>query len=389
MAKRITHVEYGDPTTAHLFDHSSDRENKTIKMSTDDIKSKTVVYCKDGYAQDLFDVYVNRMSNEIISKDASVGGNVSVRAVSFNKVSKMIKCEIVGNGAMVLIPSSEFIYDINEITSDFVFDALITKAESGSYQATCKNPAKYKAEIEAARVENKWFNVKIISLIRGGYRATYKDTIECFIPGSHAAANIIENFEDLIGKTLPVMVDNFDWSSKMYVVSYKKYVKLSLPEMIHDIKFNHKYTGKLTSNPTEYGLFVEFENYFTGLIHKLDFENYDEVCKNYKTGDVVDVYVKNITEKKGNYRIILALNEAEVDKLKSTWYRFKTTCENQTLSYGHNTETNNLIVALDETENITIALPREFNTSALAKYKKIKVYDVNVLRQEIKFDFCN
>ena len=71
----------------------------------------------------------------------------------------------------------------------------------------------------------------------------------------------MDNFDKLIGQEMPVMVDNYDWSSRMYVVSYKKYVRASLPEKIHELKFGHKYTGRLTSNPTEYGLFIEFENY--------------------------------------------------------------------------------------------------------------------------------
>ncbi len=42
----------------------------------------------------------------------------------------------------------------------------------------------------------------IIKLIKGGYLALYNKEVECFIPGSHAAANVVHNFNDMLGKTL-------------------------------------------------------------------------------------------------------------------------------------------------------------------------------------------
>ena len=130
------------------------------------------------------------------------------------------------------------------------------------------------------------------------------------------------------------------------------------------------------------------ENYYTGLAHRVDFSNYEEICRQYKAGDKIDVYVKNITEKKGNYRIVLTTNEADIDKCKMTWYRFKNACEGKVLGYVYNPESMNISVKIDETESITIALPRDFNVESLNTYDRISIKDVNVLRLEIKFDFC-
>ncbi len=390
--QRIAKVEYGDPELAYLFETSHKKINDTIRLTDEDVRSKTIVYCNEPYAPELFNAYVKRMNETqtvVVSKDVNVGDEIEVVAKSYNLKSKVVSCEGVSNGAYVTVPMSEFIYDVNTITPDFKFKIVVLKAENGAYSGTCKNPKKYREEIAQAHAENTWFTVKLMSLIRGGYRALYKGTIECFVPGSHAAANIIEDFNKLIGQELPVMVDNYDWSSRMYVVSYKKYVKHSLPEKIHELKFGHKYTGRLTSNPTEFGLFIEFENYYTGLAHRVDFGNYDEICKQYKAGDVVDVYVKNVTEKKGNYRIILTFNEADVDTHKMTWYKFKTTCEKKTLPYAYDQESRAIAVTLDSGETINISLPHDFNTNSLKDYRNIKIHDVNVLRQEIKFDFCN
>jgi len=386
---KIAKVEYGNAEIAHLFETSDKKVNRKIKLTDEDRKNKTIIYCQELYAPELFAIYAKRHQEAIgiIAKDVNVGDNINVVAKSYNMKNKIVNCEGVDNGAYVMIPMSEFIYDVNTIDPNFQFNVVVTKVENGAYTGTCKNPKKYKEEIASAHKENKWFNVKLVSLIRGGYRALYKETIECFVPGSHAAANIIENFDTLIGQELPVMVDNYDWSSRMYVVSYKKYVRYSLSEKIHDLKFGHKYTGRLTSNPTEFGLFIEFENYYTGLAHRVDFENYDEICKQYKAGDVVDVYVKNVTEKKGNYRIILTFNEADVDPIKMSWYKFKTTCENKTLPFVFDEKSRALAVTYGSGETINITLPNDFDTSSLQNYKFIVISDVNVLRQEIKFDF--
>lgn len=386
---KVKKEEYGNPELAHIFNTGSGKFNTSIELTEEDRRNKTLVYSHEPYAPVLFNAYCSRISGTLTAnKDLRVDDMITVTAKSYNPKTKLVHCEGVDSAVLVIVPFSEFVYDLNTIAGDFQFSVVITKTESGSYVATCKNPTKYKEELEEAFRNNTWFNVKLIELIRGGYRALYKGTIECFIPGSHAAANIVESFEELIGKEMPVMVDNYDWSSRMYVVSYKKYVRNSLPTRVHEIKFGHKYKGRLTSNPTEYGLFIEFENYYTGLAHKIDFENYDEISKKYKVGDVIDVYVKNITEKKGNYRIVLTLNEADIDKEKLTWYKFKTTGEGKVLDYTHDEANKRIAVTLQTGESITISLPHNFETSQLEKYNKIDIHSINVLKQEINFDFC-
>ena len=386
--KKIAKVEYGNPELSHVFAFGDKQKNISIELTEDDLKCKTVIYCNEAYAPSLFAEYAMRSGQAgTVAKDARPGDSIKVKALSYNMGTKIVNCEGIGSGMMVEVPFSEFIYDLNSITNDFVFDVVVTRLDGGAYSATCKNPKKYREELEDAHRGDAWFDVKITNLIRGGYRALYKDTIECFIPGSHAAANVVKDFQQLIGKVVPVMVDNYDWSSRMYVVSYKKYVKQSLPVKIHDIKFGHKYAGTLTSNPTEFGLFIEFENYYTGLLHRVDLENYDDICKQYKAGSGIDVYVKNVTEKKGNYRIILSLSDANTDKEKMTWQKLKTTCENKTIRYSHEPGRRSIIVTLDSGENINISLPADFNTETLKEYDKIIIKDVNVLRQEVKFDF--
>ena len=380
----------GDPSLAHVFDVEQGKVNPRIKMTDSDIRNKTTVYCNEPYAQELFDTYLKRMGNAgSVSKDFNPGDSVKLTAKNYNTVTKIVSCEGMLNGVRVDIPISDFIYDVYKMDGTEVFDAVITKADNGAYSATCKNPSKYREELETAYRSNTWFDVKITSLIRGGYRALYKGTIECFIPGSHAAANIIGDFEGIIGKELPVMVDNYDWSSRMYVVSYKKYVKHSLPIKIHDIKFGHKYVGRLTSNPTEYGLFVEIDNYYTGLVNKADFGNYEEICKQYRANDTIDVYVKNITEKNGNYRVVLTMTEQDIDKNKHSWYKFKVDKEGKLMPYVYDGEKQNITIVLESGESLSISLPSSISADSIRGFDKIHIKNVNVLKYEVQFDFCN
>lgn len=389
--QKVARVQYGDSELAYLFEVGTGKFNDRIKFTEEDVRMKTKVYCKEQYAQEYFDKYRRRAAAAgAVSKDISVGEQVDVTAVTYNLEKGTVTCEGVGSGVPVIVPMQEFIYDVLAITSQDVFSVLITKADNGAYVGTCKNPAKYREEIIEANKNNRWFDVKIVGLIRGGYRALYKGTVECFIPGSHAAANVIGDFDSLIGQTMPVMVDNFDWSSRMYVVSYKKYVRYSMVERINDLKFGHKYTGKLTSNPTEYGIFVEFENYYTGLIHRMDFANYEEACSKYKAGDVVEVYVKNVTEKNGNYRIVLTLNENDIDQAKLIWYNVKVACENKKLPFKYDNDNGTIIVSVDKEDAskvISIAIPYDFDTTTIGEYDTIFISKVDVLRREIKFDF--
>ena len=85
----------------------------------------------------------------------------------------------------------------------------------------------------------------------------YNNEVECFIPGSHAAANVVYNFNDMLGKTLFVMVDNYDQSNDLFILSHKKYITSSMPIMIENLHFNIPYSGILTSKPYDFGIFVE------------------------------------------------------------------------------------------------------------------------------------
>jgi len=121
-----------------------------------------------------------------------------------------------------------------------------------------------------------------------------------FLPGSLSAANVVRDFDALIGKTIPVMVEDYLKESNTFVFSHKKYLSHVLPTKVAELTTDKKYEGTITGL-TKYGIFVEFDEIFTGLIHTSKMSNeFKERFKNYEfnAGDTVEFWIKEITADK-------------------------------------------------------------------------------------------
>jgi ribosomal protein S1 len=132
-----------------------------------------------------------------------------------------------------------------------------------------------------------------------------------FLPGSLAATNIVRDFDSMIGKETPVIVEDYLKDSDTFVFSYKKYVNLILPTKINDLSLDEKYQGVITG-VAKYGIFVEFDEIFTGLLHtsKMSPECKEKFSKGgFRPGEVVSFWVKEIAPDK---KIILTDEDPSV-----------------------------------------------------------------------------
>lgn len=136
------------------------------------------------------------------------------------------------------------------------------------------------------------YPAKIESINKGGYLVDISG-VKCFLPGSLAAANKITDFESYLGKTIYVMIDGYVPGKDIFVVSYKKYLSKIMDQKIQELDLTKKYKGSVTGS-SAFGLFVEWEDVYTGLIHKTEFE--DEIVKGYEPGDEIEFYVKEVKE---------------------------------------------------------------------------------------------
>jgi len=130
--------------------------------------------------------------------------------------------------------------------------------------------------------------------------------IDAFMPNTLADVNKLYDPNVLLGKNVKVMLETLQQDKGIYVVSRKKYLKTLIPEKVKKIKNNPKdtvYTGFVTGT-REFGIFVQFEECLTGMIHKANInEKFRDKITEIKPGTVIDFYVKDII--RGGNQIIL------------------------------------------------------------------------------------
>lgn len=377
-----------------LFKNSS-KYNTSLKLTSEDQKSNKIkIFCTEEYAQEMYDLFnsFNSKSGSFSSaKDLIVGEAYTVTAKTISYDDKLIYAEEINSKVALIIPFREYSKPIEELSEEENRNFLVTVYKStphGEFLASEKKALglSYKQELFSYLENNTWFDVKITKLIKGGYLAIYKKEIECFIPGSHAAANVVHNFNELLGKTLTVMVDNYDSTNNLFILSYKKYITHSMPTMVSELQFDKEYTGTLTNKPYEFGIFVEFENYYTGLLHKSEFENYEEISKTMKTGDKIKVYVKDVTSKNDQYRIVLTLNKDSVSQEKLQWQLLRNRTENQSFKYSISESRNSISIEIDG-ENFEVSLRRKDLDKNLNRFPLVKVFKVDPINKRLKFEF--
>lgn len=154
------------------------------------------------------------------------------------------------------------------------------------------------------------YTAKIISRNGGGFLVNVSG-IEGFLPGSLAAANIVRDFDSMIGKEVYVMVEDYLKDANAFVFSYKKYLNYVLPTKIKSLSTLDQYVGTITGT-AKFGIFVEFEEIFTGLIHtsKMTPDMREEFkAGRYTIGSPISFWIKEITDDK---KIILTNEDPSV-----------------------------------------------------------------------------
>ena len=95
-------------------------------------------------------------------------------------------------------------------------------------------------------------------------------------------------------------------------------------QKIKDLDLTKKYKGCVTGS-SPFGLFVEWEDVYTGLIHKTEFEN--EVVQGFNPGDEIEFYVKEVKE---DNKLTLTFGSPLEKTLKI--YKIKEEIENGSIS---------------------------------------------------------
>jgi len=280
------------------------KPNRKIKTSAGD---KVFYYGAD--AQELYDLYDKRSSSY---REPVKGQLVEAELI-----------DIIGGDAIFDIGYREHAYmDLKKESSEFkdlfkvgtVLSVKIGENKTKDFISASftdsVNEMKTKELVDAID-KNVAYMAKVEELISAGYIVDI-DGIKAFMPGSLAGLNKLHDFTVLLGKEMPVMIVNYSKEKGTVVVSHRQYLHSLIPSAIEKIKENpaQVHTGFVTGT-TKYGVFCEFNDCLTGMIHLSDLTEdlkaRHEAGK-IKAGDTLEFYIKEIIT---NFKIILTQSYKE------------------------------------------------------------------------------
>lgn len=270
------------------------------------------VFCQEDYAQELYYQMSDSLKGVNYSKDLKTGdsydGTITTLteqyAISQTYEGQSIYIDLIkekkdatklGIGGISFNIGSKIqtiVRNVNGTYYGSIIDCFIENTKQEFFDQIEKESLAYEAIIE--------------SINNGGYLVDVQG-IKCFLPGSLAAANKITNFESYLGKKIYVMIDGYVQNKDIFIVSYKKYLSKIMDEKIQELDLTKKYKGYVTGT-SNFGVFVEWEDVYTGLIHKTEFDN--NRIDGFTTGDEIEFYIKEV---KDDNKLTLTFGEP-VDK---------------------------------------------------------------------------
>jgi ribosomal protein S1 len=140
-------------------------------------------------------------------------------------------------------------------------------------------------------------------------------TLPGFMPNTLAGVNKLHDPNSIVGKTFEVMIELFSEDEGTYIVSRRKYLQSLIPTAISQLEYGEVYTGHVTGT-TPFGVFVEFNECLTGMIHKANLNpDWREKIASIKPGFSIEFYIKEVIKDK----IILTqvLRESLWDTIKN------------------------------------------------------------------------
>jgi len=313
-----------------LYEHSNDENKKLIpNRNIKGSNHKNRVFSREPYAQRLFDLYTGQ--NSITVKKDLVKGDCVYITDIYNIRESLIDIEISGGLSLTIDLKREKkfiqIFGFNtpeEFTShlsspEYIKSFLQEKLMAYVIESTPSiKISLWQGYLMGIRTEfmnqienpSKAYLCKVKEANKGGFFVEVQG-IDAFLPGSLAAPNKINDFQSYVGKEIIVMIDNYLKDMNSFIVSHKKYISYMLPQKLSEIDMMKKYSGVVTGT-SKHGIFIEFEEFFTGLLHvsKMSKETQNLFkSRHYNPGDKIEFYVGEITKDK---RVILTEEDPQI-----------------------------------------------------------------------------
>lgn len=298
----MTEAVIGNPELDYLFEDNSfksRRKNQTHKelAALYDTISLKIPNRGDIISAQYQGIYANQHV-------FSVGGfKDDIRIENRSSETKYLKNVSKGDYVDVLIVNVDnnnfFIRgSISELYESRAHQNLKSLEEGASVTAHIKslNPAGYDVELN-----------------HGGV------TLPGFMPNTLAGINKLHDPNSIVGQTFEVMIESYAEQEGTYIVSRRKYLQTLIPEAVKSLEYNVAYDGHVTGT-TPFGVFVEFNECLTGMIHKANINpDWQERINEIKPGFEITFYIKEIIKDKYIPKLILTqiLRETLWDTIKN------------------------------------------------------------------------
>jgi small subunit ribosomal protein S1 len=297
MTNEILNPEVGNPDFELLFEEKSYRKGKN--MSDKDLDS----------LYNSIKLEIPQVGNVVRSNYRGIMANQFVFSVDGFKDD--VRVEDKPNEA-------KYLKNCN--TGDEV-DVLITEINQGQYFIKGSIASLYESRAHEnlkSLEEGESVTAYVRSLNPAGYDVEITNggvTLPGFMPNTLAGINKLYDPTSIVGDTFQVMIESFSEHEGTYIVSRRKYLQTLIPQEIGNLEFNTLYGGRVTGT-TPFGIFVEFNECLTGMIHKANVtEEWQNRISDIKPGQEIEFYIKEIIKEK----IILTqvLRETLWDNIKN------------------------------------------------------------------------
>lgn len=262
-------------------------------------KNGDKVYSREPYAQELYDKMFEVEANNKFIPDVNNGQ--ILEGVIYGVSSDYITVD-VGYRQLVYVKYDKEPVEVQALKPGEETAVLITQDDSGNLiTGTINGGVKHKVFMDLRDgVESgntAWVGVVKNMIENGGYIVNVQG-IDCFMPGSLAGINKLSDFSSIIGTEMYVVPVSFSPDRGTLVVSHRKYLQALIPNAIRDLKENMSVekTGKVTGT-AKYGIFVEFDQCLTGMIHTNDLDSNTSALfksREIKPGYEISFKVKDI-----------------------------------------------------------------------------------------------
>lgn len=290
---------YGDIDNTHIFD----LENPNQRLD-----KKNKIFCNESYKDELLAEY-NLYEEENVSIEnfnIQIGQSVQGDIVSITQNDIVLH---IGGKSQVYISLEKEKLNIEDFRIGQELEVLIISTKNNLLKGSLLEYTKNKLYQEMRSTDEKnIYDAKVLELSDNGYILDIQG-VTVFMPGSLGGINKLIDFQELVGQTIkvvPVKNDNkYSKFKDQLIVSHRDYLKTLIPEEVEKLEIGSVYTGVVTDT-TKFGVFLQFNNVLTGLIHRDDFD--DKLLELFETNQIkpgteIDFYLKEVVS---NSRIILS-----------------------------------------------------------------------------------